>query len=152
MNCMEIQEKMIDLITGEISPEERMLIREHIENCSVCSEEYEFISHCVQCWSPAETERFSATYWEEFEISIHEKICQCKPVRIIPYRIIIPIAATILSAAGICYILFFRPIPKEIVKPVPPSQQYDPYHEVYELSPEEQQEFIKLINQKYPRE
>jgi len=152
MNCIEIQEKIIDLISGELAPEERILVEEHINRCPVCSEDYEFISQCVQCWGPVESERFTEAYWEEFVISVHEQICQCKPVKPFPYRIVIPIAASVIGIVGISYLLFFRPSPKEIVKPAPPSGQYDPYEEVYELSPEEQQEFIRIINQRYPGE
>ena len=149
MNCLEIQEKIVDLISGELTAEERMIIQEHIDHCPSCAEDYDFISHCVHCWGPVEAERFTSDYWEEFVISVHEKICHCKPIKPFPYKVVIPIAASLLGAASVCYILFFRSAPKEIVKPLPSGNDYDPYEEVYELSPEEQKEFIRIINQKY---
>lgn len=149
MNCLEIQEKIIDLIMGELKLEEKALVQEHLDTCPLCSEDFQFLTQCLGCWEFPELAQFNESYWDEFVISIHEKILEEKPAKRFPYRVVVPIAASVIGAIGIGYFLFFRPLLKEVVKPGPPETGYDPFHEVYELSPEEQQEFIKMINQHY---
>ncbi len=149
MNCYEVQERIIDLIIDDIEPEEKELIIAHINQCSICAEEFSFLNECINvCCSCPDFEE-EEEYWEEFLVSVHEKICLTKPKNPFPFRIVIPVAAGALGVMGIVYFLFFRPAPREIAQPKPDELNKDPVYEVYELSPEEQQEFIKMVNQKY---
>lgn len=149
MNCLEIQDRIIDLIMGDLEPEEKELIQKHLNICPLCSEDFQFLSQCLGYWEFPETGQFNGAYWEEFVVSIHEKILEEKPAKKFPHRIILPIAASVIGVIGISYFLFFRPASKQLVKPGPPEIENDLYQEVHELSPEEQQEFIKIINQRY---
>ncbi len=150
MNCFEIQERIIDLIIGNIEPEEKELILEHINRCPICAEDFYFIHKCIDvCCSCPDFEE-KDEYWEEFLVSVHERISLTKPKNPFPFRIVIPVAAGALGVLGVIYLFFFRPAPKEIAQPrIPDINNKDPIYEVYELSPEEQKEFIKMVNQKY---
>jgi hypothetical protein len=150
MNCLDIQDKIVDLILcGELDPLEKRMIMEHIEHCPFCAEDYKFLSQCIGACECPELQCQGDIYWEEFVVSVHEKIALEKPRPLFPYRIVIPIAASVFAIIGISYFLFFKPAQKQIAKPSAPGAQNDPFQEVYELTPEEQQEFIKMINQRY---
>ncbi|MEO0136480.1 MAG: hypothetical protein ABIL39_05875 [candidate division WOR-3 bacterium] len=150
MNCFEIQERLVDLIIGDVEPEEKAQLLEHINRCPLCAEDFYFIRQCIDiCCSCPDFEE-DDTYWEEFLVTVHEKISLTKPKNPFPYRIVIPITAGVLGALGLIYFLFFRPAPKEIARSrMPDMNVRDPIQEVYELTPEEQQEFIKMVNQRY---
>ncbi len=153
MNCFEIQEKIIDLVLGELTSEDEWLIREHIDRCPICREELTFLSECMNTCSFDETEtcecQFEETYWEDFAVTMHERISHEKIEKGFPYHIVIPVAASALFAVILGYFVFFRPSPKQVVEEEPSYQQYDPYDEIHDLSPEEREEFIKIINQRY---
>ncbi|HEC78254.1 MAG TPA: zf-HC2 domain-containing protein [candidate division WOR-3 bacterium] len=153
MNCLEIQEKIIDLVIGDLTAEDELAIREHLKKCPICREEFQFISDCIQCWSIQETEMceyyFQDTYWDNFVMSVHEKISHEKIEKRFPFHIVIPVAASALLVGVLGYYLFFKPSPRETVEQVPSYYEYDPYNEMDELSPEQTEEFIKMINQQY---
>ncbi|MEO0156882.1 MAG: hypothetical protein ABIL07_07195 [candidate division WOR-3 bacterium] len=150
MNCFEIQERIIDLIIGDIEPEVKELMLEHINRCPSCAEDFYFIRQCIDvCCSCPDFEE-KDEYWEEFLVSVHERVALTKPKNPFPFKIVIPAAAGALGVFGLIYLLFFRPATKEIAHPQTPElNNKDPIYEVYELSPEEQKEFIKMVNQKY---
>ncbi len=149
MNCFEIQERIVDLIIGDIDPVEKELMIAHINECPLCAEEFQFINECIDvCCSCPDFEE-DEVYWEEFLFSVHEKIALTKPKSPFPFHIVLPVAAGALGAFGIFYFLFLKPAPKEIALPKPNGVDNEPVYEVYDLTPEEQQEFIKMINQKY---
>ncbi|MGB9721292.1 MAG: hypothetical protein ACPL28_07440 [bacterium] len=149
MNCFEVQERIVDLIIGDIEPEEKDLIVAHINQCSICAEEFYFLNECIDaCCSCPDFEE-NEEYWEEFLVSVHERICLTRPKNPFPFHIVVPIAAGALGVMSIVYFLFFRPAPKEIAQPKPDDYNKDPVYEVYDLSPDEQQEFIKMVNQRY---
>jgi hypothetical protein len=101
----------------------------------------------MSAYDPEDCLEMSETYWEEFTVTIHDKIARVKPQPRFPYAVVLPIAATVLAALGISYFVFIRPRSNSVAKPkIAPE---DTYQEVYELTPDEQQEFIKLINQRY---
>jgi hypothetical protein len=155
MNCIEVQEKIIDLVIGDLAPEDEFLIREHIEMCPTCREEFRFISECLQTCTLKETEtctcQFQETYWENFVLTVHERISHEKTESKFPFGIVIPIAASALAALALGYFFFLKPTSEETVKEeeIPSYYEYDPYDEMDGLSPEEAEEFIKLINQRY---
>ena len=154
MNCFEIQDKIIDLVLGELTPEDEALIREHAKHCFMCREELRLLSECMQICAFSETEacecHFQETYWQEFTASVHERISHEKIESRFPFRVVIPIAASALIAIGLGYIFFLRPSPEQTAQEESPSYyEYDPYKEMDDLSPEEAEEFIKIINQKY---
>ncbi len=154
MICFDVQEKMIDLVLGELTLNQEARIREHVEQCPVCREELQLLSVCMQTCTCEDTETcecyFQETYWEDFVITMHEKITHEKMECGFPFRIIIPVAASVFLAATLGYFIFFRPSPEQTVQEETPSYyEYDPYEEMNELSPEEAEEFIKIINQKY---
>lgn len=154
MNCIEIQEKIIDLVLGELTSEDEWLIHEHLESCLMCREEFQLLSECLQTCTLEETEtcewKFQETYWDEFVVSMHEKISHEKMESKFPFHIVIPIAASTLLAIALGYYIFFRPSPEQTVQEETPSYyEYDPYDEVEDLSPEETEELIRIINQKY---
>ena len=154
MSCFEIQEKIIDLVIGDLAPEDETLIREHIKTCPMCRDELEFLSGCLQTCILEETEtcecHFQETYWEEFVVSTHEKISHEKIESKFPFHIVIPVAASTLLAMVLGWYFFLRPPPKKTVQEENPSYyEYDPYQEVDDLSPEETEEFLKMIDQKY---
>ncbi|MEE8596716.1 MAG: zf-HC2 domain-containing protein [bacterium] len=154
MNCIEIQEKIIDMVLDELTPQDEILIREHLESCMICREEFRFLSECIQTCTLEHTEtcecQFQETYWEEFVVSVHERISHEKIETKFPFRIAIPIAASALIAIGLGYIFLLRPSPEQTAQEESPSYyEYDPYKEMDDFSPEEAEEFIKIINQKY---
>ncbi len=149
MNCLDIQERIVDLLLGQIDPAEKALILEHIARCPLCAEDFNFLSECINVCACPEFEEIDETYWEEFVVAVHQKISYEKPKPKFPYRTIIPIALSAVGAFGVIYLLFLRPQTREIAQPKGPEIQPDPYQEIYELTPEQQKEFIKMINQKY---
>ncbi len=149
MNCLDIQDRIVDLILGDIEPEEKEIILRHLCECPICAEEFDFLKECISVCACPELEKIDESYWEEFVISVHEKIALTKPKPKFPYRVVIPIAASAIGVIGIAYFLFFKTPTKEVARPEIPEVQTDPFHEVYELSPEQQREFIKMVNQKY---
>lgn len=154
MNCFDVQDKMIDLVLGELTSSEELKIREHVEQCPMCSEELQLLSSCIKTCLSEETEacecHFQQTYWENFVVTIHKKIIDEKMECRFPFRVVIPIAASGLLAAALGYLIFFRPSSEQTVQEVaPPYYEYDPYDEMDGLSPEETEEFIRIIDQKY---
>jgi len=154
MNCFDVQEKIIDLVLGELTPDEESMIREHARQCPLCREELQLLSICMQTCVSEESEtcecRFQETYWDDFIITMHEKISHEKIESKFPFKIVLPVAASVLLAATIGYFVFFRPKPEQTVEEETPSYyEYDPYEEMDRLSPEEAEELIKIINQKY---
>jgi hypothetical protein len=154
MNCFDVQEKIIDMVIGELSPEEEAEIREHTAHCPMCREELHMLTTCMQTCITEESEtcecRFQDTYWEDFVVTMHKKISHEKIESKYPFKIILPVAVSVLAAATIGYFLFVQPKPEETVDSEAPSYyEYDPYDEMDELSPEETEQLIKIINQKY---
>jgi hypothetical protein len=154
MNCMDIQEKIIDLVFGELAPHDQTLIEDHIKMCPICRAELSFLHECMDTCTPDDTEmcecHFKETYWEEFVVSVHEKISYEKPESTFPFKIVLPIAASALLAIALGYIFIFRQKPEETAREGERTYyEYDPYDEIHELSPEETEEFIELINQRY---
>ncbi|KPK70256.1 hypothetical protein AMJ87_09190 [candidate division WOR_3 bacterium SM23_60] len=154
IKCIDVQEKIIDLVLGELSPEDAALVHEHIQNCDLCRREYRFVVECMSACTYEEAEtcigRFHETYWENFVFSVHERICHEKMEKKFPYHIVVPIAAS-LGVISLGYLIFFRPSPQATAQEEPaPYYQYDPYQEVEDLTPEEREEFIKLIEQEIP--
>jgi hypothetical protein len=153
MNCFDIQDMIIDLLLGELSPADKMLVQEHLEHCPLCRQEFQFLHNCLHVCTLEETEtcecQFQASYWDEFVVSIHEKITHEKKETTFPFRIVIPIAASAVAAMALGYYFFLRPKPEETVQETLPGYQVDPYEEVYELSPEETEEFLKMVDQRY---
>ena len=153
MNCFEAQEKIIDLILDELTREDEILLKDHLNRCPVCSEDFEFLSECLQLCTFEESEtckaQFHETYWDEFIVSVHERIDHERTTKKFPFHIILPIAASAIAATVIGYYFFLRPTPQVTVQETLPGYEYDVYEEVYELSPEEREEFIKMINERY---
>ena len=146
-DCPEIKDKLIELIRHQLAEDEREMIEEHIHSCPMCEEEFRFLHECMKAFEPEDCVAMTEAYWEEFSVTIHDKIAHVKPQPRFPYAVVLPIAATVLAALGITYFVFIRPRPQQVAKPkITPD---DSYQEVYELTPDEQQEFIKLINQRY---
>ncbi len=154
MNCFDIQEKIIDLVLGELANEDELFIREHLETCPLCREEFHFFSECLHTCEIEKTEtcecQFQETYWNDFVVSVHEQIKHEKREPKVPFHIVVPTTVVTIAALGIGYLLFFRPSPQETAQEeTTPYYEYDPYREVDELSPEEAEEFIRIINQRY---
>jgi hypothetical protein len=146
-DCPEIKDKIIELIRHQLAEDDRLMVEEHIRSCPMCEEEFNFLHECLKAFEPEDCIEMTEAYWDEFTISVHEKIAHVKPHARFPYAVVLPLAATVLAALGISYFVFIRPKPNPVAKPR--TQTDDSYQEVYELTPEEQQEFIKLINQRY---
>jgi predicted anti-sigma-YlaC factor YlaD len=41
-NCEETYQRMQDYLDRELSPSEMALVKEHLDGCGICSEEFEF--------------------------------------------------------------------------------------------------------------
>jgi hypothetical protein len=154
MNCIEAQEKVIDFVLGELSHEEAILLKEHMDQCPTCNGDFKLLSQCLQVCIEEDSEtcvcQFQESYWEEFIVSVHDKISHEKIEKRFPFHVVIPVAASILIAMALGYYIFLRPKPEETVEETTPNYEaYDPFQEVDELSPEEAEEFIKIINQRY---
>jgi hypothetical protein len=152
MKCLDVQDNIICLLLDDISVDDRSAVLDHIRTCPVCREEYQFLDTCLQLCTPSETEtctcQFQETYWDEFVFSIHKKIVHEKFERKFPFRVVIPIVASAVVAFTIGYFLFIRPRP-QITAQEEGARYEDQYEEVYELTPEQQEEFIRIINQRY---
>lgn len=154
LKCIDVREKIIDLVLGELSPEEISLVQEHLDDCVMCSEEYRFVRDCMSACTYEEAEtcvnQFHETYWESFIFSVHERISHEKIEKKFPFHIVVPVAASLL-AIGIGYFILFRPAPEKTAQEeLAPYYEYDPYNEVDEMTPEEREEFIKMIEQEVP--
>jgi hypothetical protein len=155
MNCLDVQEKIIDLVLGELSPYDEIQLREHLEECPMCRQEFQLISECIKTCSLERTEtctcHFQETYWEGFVADMHERLEHEKPEKAFPFHIVLPIAASALFALALGYYVFFGSKPEQSGQEpeAPGYYEYDPYEEIYELSPEEQERFIEIINQRY---
>ena len=123
MNCFEAKDRIIDLILGELTPEDEIVLKAHLEICSICTEELEFLSTCFQVCkeSPGETCecQFVETYWDEFVVSVHEKISHEKMARNFPIYIVLPITLSALAGIFIGWYFFFRPSPRETAQQNP---------------------------------
>ncbi len=154
MNCFDIQEKIIDLVLGELTRADEILIREHLETCTLCREEFQFFSECLHTCKLDQAEtcecQFQTDYWNDFVVSVHEQISHEKRESKFPFRIVIPAAVATIAVLTIGYFFFFRPSSREVAQEeTAPPYDYDPYREVDELSPEEAKEFIRIINQHF---
>jgi hypothetical protein len=153
MNCLEAQDNIIDMLSGELSQDARAAVLEHIRNCPTCRAEYEFLSECMQLCTTGESEactcQYEEKYWEEFVFSVHEKIIHEKFEKKFPFRIVIPVMASAVVAFAVGYFLFLRPEPEITAQEGTPRLEGGQYEEIYELTPEQQEEFIKIINQRY---
>lgn len=153
MKCLDVQENIISMLCDELPAEERAAVLEHIRNCPVCRAEYNLVDECLQLCTPSETEacacQYQETYWEEFVFSVHEKIINEKFERRFPFRIVIPVVASAAVAFAVGYFLFMKPKPEITAQQGPPRLEGGQYEEIYELTPEQQEEFIKIINQRY---
>ncbi len=152
MKCLDVQENIIYLLLDDISSEDRSAVLDHIRGCPVCREEYQFLDRCLQLCTPSENEactcQFQETYWDEFVFSIHEQIIHEKFEKKFPFRIVIPVVASAVVAFTIGYFLLMRPKP-QITAQEEGARYENQYEEVYELTPEQQEEFIRIINQRY---
>ena len=141
---------------GELTRDDEILLKEHLAQCPMCRAEYEFLGDCFQICADEKNEtcscHFQEEYWDEFVTTVHEKITHEKMERRFPFRIVVPLAASALVAVAVGYYFFLRPAPKDTAQQPVPKSERDPYEEVYELTPEETEEFIKMINQKYGTE
>ena len=153
MNCRDAQDSIIDMLSGELSQEERAAVLAHVRSCPTCRAEYEILSECLQLCATGESEnctcQFEEKYWEEFVFSVHEKIIHEKFEKKFPFRIVIPVVASALVAFAVGYFLFMRPEPEITAQEGTPRLEGGQYEEIYELTPEQQEEFIKIINQRY---
>lgn len=153
MNCIDVQEKIIDLVIGTLTDKDRSHLHEHIKDCPMCRHELRLLRDCLQICTLNEQEtcecHFQESYWEEFIFTVHNKIRYEKPAPTFPFRVVIPIAASVLLAAA-GYFFLIRPKPEQTVQQGTDTYyQYDPYDDIHELSPEETEEFIELINERY---
>ena len=155
MNCFDIQEKIIDLVLGELSLVDEIQIKQHLQECPMCRQEFQLISECIKTCSMESSETctcyYQETYWEGFVEDMHHRLEHETPEKKFPFHIVLPIAASALFALTLGYYIFIRPKPSETVQDEngPGYYEYDPYEEIYELSPEEQERFIEMINQRY---
>ena len=153
MKCSEVQENIIDMLCDEISPEQRTAVLDHIRGCPECRQEYQLLGECLELCSHTETEtctcQFQETYWENFVFSVHERIIHEKFEKKFPFRIVIPVVASALVAFSIGYFLFVRPKPDVTAQEGTPRLESGQYEDVYELTPEQREEFIRIINQRY---
>lgn len=147
--CSEIEEKIIDLINDQLDPDERLMIMAHLEACPDCGEEYQFLAECLNAYEAEDCLEMTAAYWEEFTVSVHDRIKHEKIRPRFPYAVVLPIAATLLAVVSIGYFVFIRPRHSQTAQPQPEIKPDNEYEEVYDLSPEQQEEFIQLINQRY---
>ncbi len=154
MNCLDIQERIIDIVLGEATQEEKQLILEHLEYCPVCREDYHLISACIESCTYQEEEtctcHFQSSYWDEFVVDIHQRISHEKRLRPFPWAVILPVAAGAAMAILLGYFILIRPSSQQTAQRDDLQYyQYDPYDELNDLSPEEKEQFIKLINQQF---
>ncbi len=153
MKCIEAQDSIISMLCDGVSPAEREALLEHIRDCPACREEYVFVNDFLKLCAPAEAEncacQFKETYWEDFVFSVHERIVHEKFERTFPFRIVLPVLASAVLAFGIGYVLFIRPKPQTTVQQDIRPFQDGQYEEVYDLTPEQREEFIRIINQRY---
>ena len=48
MNCFEAQDKIIDLVLNQLSNGEIMIIKQHIDECPLCHQEFQLLNECLQ--------------------------------------------------------------------------------------------------------
>jgi hypothetical protein len=143
---------MIDIVLGEASEAEKKMILEHLENCPVCAQDFELINACIDSCADQEEEtcscHFQSEYWEEFVVNIHKQIRYERPNKPFPFAIVLPIAAGAAMALLFGYFVLIRPSAQQTARRGDAQYyQYDPYDEINDLTPEEKEQFIQLINQ-----
>ncbi len=154
MNCLDIQERIIDILLGEAGEEEKRFILDHLESCPVCREDYTLVNACLESCADTEEEtclcHFQSEYWDEFVVNVHQRIRGEKPYRPFPFAIVLPIAAGAAMAILLGYFVFIGPSAQQTARRDDAQYyQYDPYDELDDLSPAEKERFIQMINQRF---
>lgn len=154
MNCLDVQERIIDIVLGEVSEDEKRMILEHLETCPVCAQDFALITACIESCTYQEEEtcscHFQSAYWDEFVVKIHQQIRHEKPQKPFPFAVVLPIATGAALALLVGYFVLIRPSADQTAqRDETQYYQYDPYDELNDLSPEEKEQFIQLINQHF---
>lgn len=96
MNCNLIKDKLLDYIDGELNNEEERKIKEHLENCLECSNEYmelkSAINHLIYKLEKVDSSK---------EMDLDLKINKIKPIRKITRTGLIAVALSLILVVSV---------------------------------------------------
>ncbi len=76
MLCKKFEEKIVDLIFGEVGEEEKKQLLSHIENCEKCRNKYNEIKMIIEESKKIEVPVFTSEWWDEKREVILERVPQ----------------------------------------------------------------------------
>ncbi len=74
LTCEEAQVQMMGLIDGELSPEQEKRVREHIDSCRSCREQYESFSQLKEDTLDMKMKPLPEVYWDEYWEQVYNRI------------------------------------------------------------------------------
>lgn len=63
MKCEEIRKKILDLIDGTLDGDNQNIIREHLEECDSCRNEYESMSEIISSAKKIKIPEYDQSFW-----------------------------------------------------------------------------------------
>ena len=100
MNCRDTQILLPDVIQGKETPDEMMLVSQHLLVCQTCQREAEALKELFSVMGNAQQEAPSASYWNSLLPNIHRRIEE-KSNKVIPGWL----TRYVLSAAAVCVLV-----------------------------------------------
>jgi len=97
MRCSKVRKKLSAFLDNELKEEERKKIREHLRNCPLCTQELKELSLAWGVVKELEGVKSSPYLWN----NILKKISQPIFIRKRTFRILAPVAATVILIGGI---------------------------------------------------
>lgn len=121
MDCEHMEERISAYLDGELTPEEQLVLEEHVANCSACAsllEEYKELSSLVQSEFRVYTAPFDLEANVYQQIDVYEKKRQSRRMRatgLIGIALLLGcLAAILLSPVGIAVLSVVRLIVRVI--------------------------------------
>jgi anti-sigma factor RsiW len=174
--CNDCQKMLADLIEGELTPEQTKELVQHLNDCRICTREYEKLKKLYGLMDQDEIELPPREFFERMRSTVKEKAAHRRrfPLKDIA-RILVP-----AFAAAAILVLIFRPANNAVEWSIPVSSliededvaylaikgivtedvaedlisledqlSFDTEEEIEGLTSEEKKELIDIINQKY---
>jgi anti-sigma factor RsiW len=101
MRCEDTQNRLVEYIEGELRPEERAQVEEHLDTCPVCKVELEAFQRTMAILENDGYEEPSPFYWTRFEAGLRAKLGKRRSRFGIPSLVnagprLVPIAVAVL--------------------------------------------------------
>ncbi len=74
MKCKHVQQKLVDYSESLVDQKTRLLIEEHLQNCSECSQELKDFEETIHLIQSVSIQEPSDAFWDDFTAGIMRKI------------------------------------------------------------------------------